>query len=324
MNTANNLISIIIPVYNRQNVIEECINSVLEQSYQNFEIIIVDDGSSDDTYSICKSLAEKETRIKLYSAKHGGVSTARNIALDNSTGDYVFFLDSDDIIHPLLLEILITEMIRTGAAIGGTNVVTVSENNWDKLKEKLGSQPTDNKTEFKTNAETLEAVFCSNSPLNCIGGVMMSKALVADTRFCTDLFIGEDYYFIYQNLIKGASSIFLKQKWYYVRLHNNNSSWDYSFNGFYTRFYRRKLVWLSEQALGRTKYANLQKRDAFGCYCLCIKKTATNKKDRLKMQKIMKLHNKELLPVMKGKQKIIYILYVYFPFAIKLLLKSKK
>ena len=323
MNSINSLISIIIPVYNRENVVEECINSVLAQSYQNFEIVIVDDGSSDNTYSICKFLAEKDPRIKLFKGEHGGVSAARNTALDKADGEYVFFLDSDDVIHPLLLETLVTEMVHTGALIGGTDVVNVSEKHWYKVKDNLANTDV-GEPAYKTNEETLEALFYGKSPFGCIGGVMMSKALIADTKFSTDIYIGEDFYFIYQNLIKGASSIFLKQKWYYVRLHNNNSSWDYSFNGFYTRFYRRKLVWMSEQALGRTEYADLQKRDAFGVYCSCISKHATHNKECSKMQKVLKKHSKDILPVMKGKQKIVYVLYVYFPVILKLLLKLKK
>ncbi len=85
------LISVIIPVYNREKVIEECIDSVFAQSYQNFEIVIVDDGSTDSTLQICKRLAEKDERIKLFVAGHGGVSAARNIALDKATANTFSF-----------------------------------------------------------------------------------------------------------------------------------------------------------------------------------------------------------------------------------------
>ena len=82
METINGLISVITPVYNRELYIEECINSVLAQSYQKFEIIIVDDGSTDKTYEICRSLALNDDRIKLFAANHGGVSAARNRAIE--------------------------------------------------------------------------------------------------------------------------------------------------------------------------------------------------------------------------------------------------
>ena len=103
----SDLISVIIPVYNRENVIEECIDSVLAQSYPNFEIIIIDDGSTDLTVNICEKIISKENRIKLIKAEHGGVSNARNIGINQSRGEFIFFLDSDDIIHPKLFNALI-------------------------------------------------------------------------------------------------------------------------------------------------------------------------------------------------------------------------
>lgn len=100
-------VSVIISVYNRENYIEECLLSVLEQSHKDFEIVLVDDGSTDNTLAICEALAEKEPRIKIIKGEHKGVSAARNLALDNAIGEYLFFLDSDDTIHPLLLEALV-------------------------------------------------------------------------------------------------------------------------------------------------------------------------------------------------------------------------
>ena len=317
------LVSVIIPVYNRENVIEECLNSVFAQSYQNFEIIIVDDGSSDGTYKICERLAAKDERIKLFAAKHGGVSAARNLALEKSDGEYVFFIDSDDVIYPLLLETLVDGMKNTGAQIGGTNVVGVAEKNWQKVCERLAEVTERAEIAFNTHEETLEAVFCQKSPLGCIGGVMIRSDLIGDTRFMTDLFIGEDFYFIYENLIKNASSVFLDKKWYYVRYHKTNSSWNYNYDGFLTRFRRRELVWKSEESFGRTKYANIQKRDAFSCYTTCFRKNDSSSSDVKKMIKTMKEDRSELLPAFSLKQKVIYFLYVYFPSIARLLFKAK-
>ena len=137
MKKTNDLISIIIPIYNRQELIEECIASVFAQSYQNFEIIIVDDGSSDNTYKICHSLAEADPRIKLFAMDHGGVSAARNKALDVATGEFIFFLDSDDVIHPSLLEALVTGMKKNDANIGATDVARATADTWYKVENKL-------------------------------------------------------------------------------------------------------------------------------------------------------------------------------------------
>ncbi len=317
------LVSVIIPVYNRENVIEECVNSVFAQSYQNFEIVIVDDGSLDGTYKICEQLAEKDARIKLYAGEHGGVSAARNLALEKASGEYIFFLDSDDVIYSFLLEALVEGMKSTGAQIGGTNVVGVADKNWHKVREKISTATERAETIFKTHEETLEAVFCQKSPFDCIGGVMMRRDLIADTRFKRDLFIGEDFYFIYENLIKGASSVFLDKKWYYVRYHEANASWNYTCDGFLTRFRRRELVWKSEEAFGRTKYASIQKRDALSCFTSCFCKNTPHSAEVRGMIKTMKQYRSELFTGFSFKYKVIYSLYVYFPAAAVWLFKTK-
>lgn len=102
----NSKISIIIPVYNLEEYISYCLESVLNQTYPNFEIIIVNDGSSDSTGMICESYAEKDKRIRILYQKNKGLGAARNTGLENSLGDYITFIDGDDIIHPQYLEIL--------------------------------------------------------------------------------------------------------------------------------------------------------------------------------------------------------------------------
>lgn len=88
--------SIIIPVYNVEKYLNECVESVLNQTYKNFEIILVDDGSTDSSPQICDSYAEKDNRIRAIHKENGGLSSARNAGIKNMTGDYVLFLDSDD------------------------------------------------------------------------------------------------------------------------------------------------------------------------------------------------------------------------------------
>lgn len=90
------LISIIVPVYNVESFISECINSVLIQSYKNFELILVNDGSTDNSPAICEQYASKDKRIKVIHKANGGLSDARNWGLKSSSGEYVVFLDSDD------------------------------------------------------------------------------------------------------------------------------------------------------------------------------------------------------------------------------------
>lgn len=90
------LVSIIIPVYNVQEYLRKCLDSVINQTYKNLEIIIVNDGSTDNSFSICKEYAKKDPRIILLSQENRGLSNARNTGIKKISGNYIYFVDSDD------------------------------------------------------------------------------------------------------------------------------------------------------------------------------------------------------------------------------------
>lgn len=96
----NPLLSIIVPVYNVEHYIASCLDSLLRQEYQNIEIILVDDGSKDNSYELCRVYADRDTRIKLYQQENQGLSVTRNNGLKSATGELVTFLDSDDEVLP--------------------------------------------------------------------------------------------------------------------------------------------------------------------------------------------------------------------------------
>lgn len=100
--------SIIIPMYNAESTIEKCVISVLGQTVENIEIILVDDGSTDNTFSICLNLQKKDERIRVYHKTNGGVSSARNMGLDKAEGKYIYFIDSDDFVDKQYIEHLNT------------------------------------------------------------------------------------------------------------------------------------------------------------------------------------------------------------------------
>ena len=104
-------LSIIIPVYNVQNFLPLTLNAVLNQSYQNLEIILIDDGSTDTSLSICEEYAKKDVRIKVFHQENKGVSVARNIGLSLATGKYIGFVDSDDMPHPDMFAKLLGDML---------------------------------------------------------------------------------------------------------------------------------------------------------------------------------------------------------------------
>lgn len=111
------LVSIIIPVYNTEAYLRDCVQSALAQSYPHFELILIDDGSEDGSASLCASLCGEDRRIRFLPRPHMGVSTARNAGMEAAGGKYLFFLDSDDTMHPLLLEALVHLCEGTGAAL---------------------------------------------------------------------------------------------------------------------------------------------------------------------------------------------------------------
>lgn len=92
------LISVVIPVYNGEKYIEKTINSILKQEYKNIEILVINDGSVDDTAQVVTRLVEKDKRLRLINQKNAGVSTARNVGIDHSKGKYIAFVDGDDLV----------------------------------------------------------------------------------------------------------------------------------------------------------------------------------------------------------------------------------
>ena len=101
------LVSVIIPVYNLGHHLQHCFKSVANQTYRNLEILLVNDGSTDDSLNICNQFADLDNRVRVIDKKNGGVSSARNIGLDNAHGEYIAFIDGDDIIAPFYIEELL-------------------------------------------------------------------------------------------------------------------------------------------------------------------------------------------------------------------------
>lgn len=106
------LVSVIVPVYNRKTTIFRCLDSILKQSYRNFEVLVIDDGSDDGTSDICRSVSKTDARIKLFSQDNHGVSYSRNRGIAAATGKYVVFIDSDDYVNAQYVEGLVCSAER--------------------------------------------------------------------------------------------------------------------------------------------------------------------------------------------------------------------
>ena len=110
-------ISVIVPVYKVEEYLDRCVKSIVEQTHKNLEIILVDDGSPDNCPAICDSWAEKDRRIKVIHKENGGLCSARNAGMDIATGDFIGFVDSDDVIDCDMYQLLIENAVSSGADI---------------------------------------------------------------------------------------------------------------------------------------------------------------------------------------------------------------
>lgn len=114
---STSLVSIIVPVYNVDCYLEKCVSTLVVQTYGNIEILLVDDGSTDGSGTLCDRLAERDSRIKVLHKPNGGLSDARNCGLRQASGEWVSFVDSDDWVSPVFIEALLRAALDTGCEI---------------------------------------------------------------------------------------------------------------------------------------------------------------------------------------------------------------
>lgn len=208
---SNSVISIIIPVYNASKYIEKCLESIINQTYQSIEIIVINDGSKDNSLEILNEYASKDNRIKVIDKENGGVSSARNLGIDKATGKYIMFIDSDDYIEKDMLEVMCRQIERQEAQIClcGMNVVSIKDEksledkntltstdrkNCKKLSYEIRQTYTyneqedvvlDSKEEYLRSLQLNWAPFCK----------LIDKELVKNIRYDKSVAIAEDLLF---------------------------------------------------------------------------------------------------------------------------------
>lgn len=134
----DSLISVIVPIYNVEKYLDRCVDSIINQTYKNLEIILVDDGSPDNCPKMCDDYAEKDSRIKVVHKENGGLSDARNVGMEVATGEYVSFIDSDDYISLDFYETLLETIVDNDSDIVECGVVKFYEdNNFDEYSDDL-------------------------------------------------------------------------------------------------------------------------------------------------------------------------------------------
>lgn len=200
------MVSIIIPVYNVEKYIVECLESVVNQTYENLEIILVNDGSTDNSKEICLEYAQRDQRIKLYSKENGGLSSARNYGLSKVTGNYVFFLDSDDYLVTDTIENLLNMLINTNADVSSVRLATTT----CELEIGIVSN-----YEIVNAEKALEFIFTEKKMTTSVSGKLYKVKLWDKILFPTGK-IFEDYATLYKVINKcQVITLSQKSKYYY-------------------------------------------------------------------------------------------------------------
>lgn len=196
-------LSIIIPVYNAEKYLSRCIESILNQTYKEIEILLIDDGSTDGSHEICDMYAQKYDNVLVIHKTNGGVSSARNMGLDNARGEYVAFIDADDYVSDNLYQDLINKIKVSDAEIAVCSVYRVDSNG--------------NKVLITQNHQEIS----DNMMLKIMSGFgewiwnkVYKKDIIGELRFDTDLSFGEDVYWLSQYCLKCKKSIYSTESSY--------------------------------------------------------------------------------------------------------------
>ena len=265
-------VSIVIPIYNAEDFLGYCLNSVLSQTYTNFEAILVNDCSTDKSLQICKSFANLDERFKVVNlAVNGGVSNARNIGIKQSTGDYLTLIDSDDVVDLQYIEKMVNAMDKYQTKLVVSNLLMVDFLNPDK-KWSLNASSYSNhqpavisKQEFLDNAMTL---IWKTSLLESGCGKMVDLKLWKQNNITLDtgLSLGEDFManLKYYSVANGV--VFLNEDLYYYNNIEGSNSLSHIFREdiFTTKMYLAKEL---QKWLGDLKRRNHEEKKNFYNYC---------------------------------------------------------
>lgn len=192
-----NKITVIVPMYNTEEYIERCIRSIMEQTYKNLEIIIVNDGSTDKSLDICKKLQKDDNRIVIVNQKNKGVGEARNRGIDVATGDFISFVDSDDTMDKNFYKELIATQLVTGADIVVANVNCIDDNNQ--------FFPYGNNNLLKNyNKEEFIKLLLNFKIGNAVWGKLFKQECIRNLKF-KDIKINEDFIFFWDVVKKSTN-----------------------------------------------------------------------------------------------------------------------
>ena len=214
------LISIIVPIYNVENYLRHCLESIQNQTYQNFECLLINDGSSDNSAEICREYVEKDSRFRYFEKENGGVSSARNLGIERSKGQYITFIDSDDWVDSDYLELLYIKINEYNADLAVLTYKQYSMNDgcfylhvWEQdYYEKYYSG-----NELLNSLPKLENY---DSTFNVSWGKLFKRNFLETATFNEQRIMGEDLEFNFKIFLQIKSCIYLNKALYNFRQHH--------------------------------------------------------------------------------------------------------
>lgn len=210
----NEMISVIIPVYKVKDYLPKCIESILQQTYHNLEIILVDDGSPDKCGKICDAYAKKDPRIHVIHKKNEGVASARNVGIEYASGEYISFIDSDDWITKNAFQVLYQGIKRYDADCVVGKCITVIDKNGVLRPKKSPAQP----VRCETSEEAVKHTLLSGS---AIWNRLFKRKIFKKLRFPADR-VNDDEFVALRAYEKCNKIVFLNQDTYYYRIRKNS------------------------------------------------------------------------------------------------------
>lgn len=213
----NPKISVIVPVYNTEDYLDRCVKSIVNQTYDNIEIILVDDGSPDNCPTLCDKWAEEDGRIKSFHKKNGGLSDARNYGFSEAAGDYVLFVDSDDYIEPDMIEFLYSLAEKNGADVSRCGFYFDFE---DSGEEKENPYSKDEKI-FEYN-ERIKDLVLSGHVSGVVWNKLYKREFISDIMFEPEDGSSEDILFNYRVYRKDPKTVFCDMPKYHYAVRNGS------------------------------------------------------------------------------------------------------
>lgn len=222
VNTENSdLISVVVPVYNVEQYLEKCVNSIINQTYKNLEIILVDDGATDSSGNMCDQLAKSDSRITVYHKENGGLSDARNYGVERATGDYIGFVDSDDYIDSEMYEKLYEAIKKENVDVAECNLKII----YPDRKELFTEQ---NYYNVRTKEEYLEEYLKIEKIFGSACVRLIKSNIAKKLKFPVGK-LYEDTYYAY-DLIEKVDRYVIMNSPYYNYLMRENSITNTKFN----------------------------------------------------------------------------------------------